>query len=513
MKRALILLWLTASAFAQSGSMVRQKVDSYRRAHEVEIVRSFADLLAMPNVASDSANIRHNAERIAQLFEQRGVKTQLLEEAGGPPIVFGELTAPGAQHTLIFYAHYDGQPVDKSQWATDPWKPTLRDGKLEDGAKEVPLDLLSAPINPEWRIYARSAGDDKTPIQALLTALDALKASNIPLGINVKFFFEGEEEAGSPHLPAAIEKYASLLKGDAWLICDGPVHQTRRMLVDFGARGVTEFELTLYGPSHALHSGHYGNWAPNPAVMIAQLIARMRDTNARILIPHFYDDVKPLTPTEKQAIREMPPVDELLKDELGLSWTESRSAGGSPASLPEAISQPALNVRGIDAGHVGDKAQNAVSPQARASFDIRLVPDEKPERVRQMVEDFIHAQGYTIVRDAPTLQQRRQAKIARVNWGPGYPAARTDMDLPVSRAVIRTVEETLGGPIVKMPMLGGSVPMYLFNDNLRTPSVGVPIANHDDNQHAQNENLRIQNLWDGIDVMAGLLADTGKNWK
>ncbi|HEU5453212.1 MAG TPA: M20/M25/M40 family metallo-hydrolase [Terriglobales bacterium] len=508
MRYPLVLLLVAATAFAQSGSAVRQKVDAYRKAHEVEIVRSFADLLAMPNLASDSANIRHNAEQISSMLQARGVKTRLLEEEGGPPIVFGELAAPGARHTLIFYAHYDGQHVDKSQWAADPWQPTLRAGKVEDGAQEVPLESLSAPINPEWRIYARSAGDDKTPIQALLTALDAMKASGIPVGINVKFFFEGEEEAGSPHLPAAIQKYAELLKGDAWLICDGPVHQTRRMLVDFGARGVVDFELTLYGPSHALHSGHYGNWAPNPAVMMAHLIAAMRDTNAHILIPHFYDDVQPLTASEKQAIREMPPVEELMKNELGLSWTESPGM-----LLAEAISQPALNVRGIEAGHVGDQAQNAVSPEARASFDIRLVPREKPERVQELVEGFIRAQGYTIVRETPTLEQRRQAKIAKVVWGPGYPAARTDMDLPVSRAIVSTIEETLGGPIVKMPMLGGSVPMYLFNDNLHTPAVGVPIANHDDNQHAQNENLRIRNLWDGIDVMAGLLADAEKNWK
>ena len=513
MKRALFLLFISAAAFAQTGSTVRQKVDAYRKGHEVEIVRSFADLLAMPNVASDTANIRHNAERISQLLQARGVKTQLLEEAGGPPIVFGELAAPGAQRTLIFYAHYDGQPVDKSQWATDPWQPTLRDKPLEDGGKEIPLADLKAPLNPEWRIYARSAGDDKTPIQALLTALDAMKAENIPLGVNVKFFFEGEEEAGSPHLAGAVEKYAGMLRGDAWLICDGPVHQTRRMQVDFGARGVTEFELTVYGPAHALHSGHYGNWAPNPAAMIANLIAKMRDTNARILIPHFYDDVRPLSASEQQAIRDAPPVDQLLKNEFALSWTESAGK-----TLPEAISQPALNVRGIEAGHVGSKAQNAVSPEAEASFDIRLVPDEKPERVQQLIEDFIRSQGYTIVRDTPTLDQRRQAKLAKVVWGPGYPAARTDMDLPVSRAVVTTIEQTLCGAtapgcVVKVPMLGGSVPMYLFNDNLRTPAVGVPIANHDDNQHAQNENLRLQNLWDGIDVMAGLLADVEKNWK
>ena len=509
MKSLLAVLLCTAAAFGQAGSELRHKVDAYRRAHEVDIVRQFVSLLALPNVASDAANIRRNADSIAAQLQARGVKAQLLLEDGGPPIVFGELSAPGATRTLIFYAHYDGQPVDKAQWASDPWQPVLRDKPVEEGGKDIDVDSAQSPLNPEWRIYARSAGDDKTPIQALLTALDALKANSIPLGVNVKLFFEGEEEAGSPHLPDAIRKYAPLLQADAWMLCDGPVHQTRRMQVDFGARGVTDFEMTVYGPTHALHSGHYGNWAPNPAVMLAHLISDMRDDNARILIPHFYDDVRPLSASELKAIQEAPPVDELLKKELGLARTESAGK-----ILPQAISQPALNVRGIEAGHVGAKAQNAISPEATASFDIRLVPDEKPERVQQMVEDFIRSRGYFIVRETPDMPTRMaHPRIAKLRWGSGYPAARTSMDLPVSRAVVTTIEQTLGTPIIKIPMLGGSVPEYLFTDVLHTPVVGVPIANHDDNQHAQNENLRLQNLWDGIDVMAGLLADTQKNWK
>ena len=493
---------LIAACLAQNTDQVRSRVRSYRESHEREIVRQFAELLAIPNLASDSANIRRNAQYISTSLQQRGVKAKLLDVSGGPPIVFGELNTPGAQTTLIFYAHYDGQPVDLAQWATNPGKPVVRDGMLEQGGKEVSLDSLPQSIPPEWRIYARSAGDDKTPIQALLTALDALNANRIPLTVNVKFFFEGEEEAGSPHLPSAIQKYSDLLKADAWILCDGPVHQTRRMQVFFGARGEAGVELTVFGPNRALHSGHYGNWAPNPAILLAELLASMRDRDAKIKIAGFYDDVRPVTESEKEAIRQMPDVDTRLKEELGLAWTE-----GQPEPIAMRIMAPALNVRGIETGHVGDKTQNAIPTEARASIDFRLVPNQTPERIRELLERHIQSQGFYVIDHQPTAEERRaHARIIQAEWGPGNPPARTSMDLPIARAVVTAIEKTTGEAIIKAPTLGGTVPMYLFTDVLKTPVIGVPIANHDNNQHSANENLRIRNLWDGTEIFAGLLT-------
>jgi acetylornithine deacetylase/succinyl-diaminopimelate desuccinylase-like protein len=325
----------------------------------------------------------------------------------------------------------------------------------------------------------------------------------------VKVFFEGEEEAGSPHLPEIFRQNAALLTGDLWLLSDGPVHQSRRMQLFFGARGVTDLELTVYGPARVLHDGHYGNWAPNPAAVLVDLLAHMRDASSHILIPGVYDDVRALTPAERQAIAQVPDVDRQLKQELGLAWTESN---GAP--VPLAITQPSLNIRGIEAGHVGDKAQNAISPVAKASIDFRLVPNETPEHVHEVVEKFISQQGFYIVRQEPDLETRRQhAKVIKVSWGAGYKAARTALDDPSVLPVVRSIEQTLGAPVIKMPLLGGSVPMYLFNDLLKTPVIGLPIVNHDNNQHGANENLRLQNLWDGIEVFAGILAETEKNWK
>ncbi len=498
-----------AAAQDHTTDAVRKAVREYRQQHEAEIVRNYAELLSLPNLASDSASIRLNADRISAQLQARGFQTRLLAVAGSPPAVYGELPAPGAKHTLLWYAHYDGQPVDKAQWASSPWEPVLRTGLVESGGKAVPLDSLHPPLDPEWRIYARSAGDDKAPIQTLLTAIDALLAAKVPLGVNLKVFFEGEEEAGSPHLEAIMRQNTELLKGDVWILSDGPVNQTRRMQVYFGARGVTDLEIAVYGPARVLHDGHYGNWAPNPAALLVDLLAHMRDSTSHILIPGFYDDVRPLTALERDALTQMPDVDTQLKQELGLAWTES---GG--AASPVAITQPSLNIRGLEAGHVEEKAQNAISTVAKASLDFRLVPGQRPERVREQVEQFIAQQGFYIVRQAPDMEMRRlHAKIIKLKWGPGYIASRTSMDDPAVRPIISAMEQTLGGPIVKMPMLGGSVPMYLFTDLLKTPVVGVPIANHDNNQHAANENLRLQNLWDGIEIFAGILTGTERNWR
>jgi acetylornithine deacetylase/succinyl-diaminopimelate desuccinylase-like protein len=489
-----------------AASAVREKVRAYRSAHEADIVHEFADLLAIPNLASDQEDIRRNAEHIAAMLRKRGVEARLLDSGGGPPIVFGSLTTPGAKRTLLIYAHYDGQPVDKAQWADDPWKPVLRDGLLEKGAKEVPIDNLKPPLNPEWRIYARSAGDDKVPIQSVVAALDALQANKIPLSVNLKFFFEGEEEAGSAHLPDSIRRYADLLKGDAWLLCDGPVHQTRKMQVYFGARGEIAFEMTLYGPTRSLHDGHYGNWAPNSAALVAHLLGEMRSSDAHVNIPGFYADVRPLTTAESQAIQQIPSIDKQLREELGLAWSE-----GGDKSVYLQITQPAMNVRGIDAGHVGDKAQNAIPTEARASVDFRLVPNQTPAKIRELTEAYFHQQGFYIVREDPDRETRlTHARIMKLVWGAGNPPARTAMDSPEAKAVVGAIEATIGEPVIKMPTLGGTVPMYLFLDVLKTPVVGVPLANHDNNQHAANENLRLKNLWDGIEIFAGILSAT--NW-
>ena len=493
-------------AVAQHPPPLRDQIRAYRQAHDVAIVRELEGLLAIPNLASDSVNIRRNAAHLRAMLERRGVATRLLESpAGGPPAVYGELRAPGATRTIVLYAHYDGQPVDTSQWITPPWSPVLRDALHTAGGKIIELPSSPGGVQGEWRLYARSAGDDKSPIVAMLTALDALRASGRAPSVNLKFFFEGEEEAGSGHLRPLLERHADLLKADLWLFGDGPVHQSRRQQIVFGVRGVTGLELTVYGPSRGLHSGHYGNWAPNPIVLLANLIASMRTDDGRITIANFHDDVVPISADDRRALATIPAVDSALRAELQLGGTE---ANGAP--LMERIMLPALNLRGFQGGHVGALASNTISTEARASIDFRLVPKQTPERIRQLVEAHARKQDFWVTDHEPTPTERlAHPRIVRMNWEAGYPAVRTSMDAPIARSLVAAVQSALDYPVITVPILGGSLPMFTFEEVLHAPLVVLPIVNHDNNQHSSNENLRLQNLFDGIEVYAMVMAGLG----
>ncbi|HXO20979.1 MAG TPA: M20/M25/M40 family metallo-hydrolase [Thermoanaerobaculia bacterium] len=496
-----------APAASPQPSPLASKIRSYRTAHEKAIVQELADFAALKNVAADRADIVKNAEALAALLKKRGIAARLLTAGDSPPAVYGELPAPGARRTVVVYAHYDGQPAEPADWKSDPWKPVLRTGTLAAGGKEVDLASVPTPLDPEWRLYARAASDDKAPIVAMLAGLDALRAAGAAPSVNLKFFFEGEEEAGSPHLAAILKEHHDLLAADAWILADGPVHASRKIQVVFGARGFTGVTLTVYGPLHPLHSGHYGNWAPNPAALLVQLLAGLRGPEGEIRIAGFYDDVRSLSASERQASAQMPAAEEALRNEFEVAWNE-----GGGARLQDLVMRPALNVIGLQSAEVGKKARNAIPSDATASLDFRLVPDETPAHVRTLLEDHLKKSGFYVVHDEPDAATRKtHARIVRLVWGDGYPGARTSMDLPASRAVVAAVEEAVG-PVLKLPMLGGSTPMYLFTDALKVPVIALPTVNHDNNQHAANENLRLQNLWDGIEIFAVLYNRLGPDW-
>lgn len=486
---------------AQAGTL-REDVRAWRQANEKPVVAELADLVAIPNGASNLADIDRNAAAVRAMMERRGFTTRLLSAGEGtPPSVYGELRTPGARRTVVFYAHMDGQPAPPAGWFSEPFKPVVRDGPPRAGAPDIDWRAHAGPMNPEWRLYGRSASDDKGPIVALMSAIDAVRASGRKPSVNIKVFLEGEEEAGSANLARIIGANLDLLKADAWLLLDGPVHQSRAPQVVFGARGVVGLEMTVYGPTKPLHDGHYGNWAPNPGAMLARLIAAMRGEDSRILIPGFYDDVRPLSAAEEAAIDALPLVETDLMRDLGLARVE----GGE--RVLEATAQPALNLRGIRVGGVGDEANNAVPTEARASFDFRLVPDQTPEAVRARLEAWLKAQGWHVVSETPDQAARlAHPRIVRLDWSSGYAAVRTDMTLPASRAVLATVERWQGSAPLVVPMLGGSLPMAYFAET-GAPLILVPMVNHDNNQHGVNENLRLQNLWDGIELYSALIAD------
>ena len=499
-KLAAAMLVFAAAAAGQTNAAARAARE-WRVAHEREILGELMGLLARPNLAREEGPIRANAAAVAALLEKRGVRTRLLEVEGAPPVVFGAIETPGDRRTIVFYAHYDGQPVDPKEWATPPWEPVVRDGPLEQGGKIVTLPAAGA-VNPEWRVYGRSASDDKAPIVALAADLDALHAAHIPLESNIKFVFEGEEEAGSPHLDAILRKYKDVLASDAWMICDGPVHQSRRPQIVFGARGIVQIDLTIYGPAHELHSGHYGNWAPNPAMMMARLLSSMKDDDGRVTIEQFYDGIEPLSATERRAIAEAPDVDAGLMRELWLG----RHEGGNK-KLVELLNYPSLNVRGMSSARTGAGASNVIPASATATIDIRLVKGIGTKDAADRVRAHLQAQGYFVTESEPDAAMRMaHPKVVRMTVAPGgYNASRTSMDLPISKLVVKTAEEAMG-PVIKLPTMGGSVPLFMIEEILGAPTITTPIVNHDNNQHSFNENLRIRNLWDGMELLGALLA-------
>jgi acetylornithine deacetylase/succinyl-diaminopimelate desuccinylase-like protein len=501
-KTAIVVLSaLLLTAAAPGPDRLTGQVRAWRAAHEGAIVGQLDALVRIPSVAAQPAGIAAAADTLIGLLKDRGFATRLLTAGPGvSPVVYGELKTPGARRTVVFYAHYDGQPVVPSQWKTPAFEPVMRAGTLE--APEVDWKAATGPMNPEWRLFGRAASDDKASIVAFLAAFDALQAAHRKPSVNIKVVWEGEEEAGSPHLEAILRANQPLLAADLWLIGDGPVHQSRRPSLYFGARGSLGLEAMVYGPIRPLHDGHYGNWVPNPAAMAAELISQLRDGDGHILIPGFSDPVRPLTPAEHAALDTLPNVEDGLKAQFAIGRAESGER------LADSLMRPALNIRGIRAGGVAAEANNAIPTEAAVSIDFRLVPDQTPAGIKAAVEAYLASKGWTVVHSPPDAATRTaHPKVIYLAWDAGYPGLRTLMSDPVSMAVIAAGGRTFGQPIVTLPMMGGSVPIYLFKDIFGAPIIGLPIVNHDNSQHAPNENLRLQNLWDGIELYAHMLGD------
>jgi len=490
----------SAVAISHTASEIR----IWREANETRVMDELRALLSISNFASDTANIQRNAEKLVEMLHARGFETQLLPISGRGPVMFGKLETSGATRTIIFYMHYDGQSVDPATWAgTKPYEPALRDAPFDSGGQIISFPSGADKFKDDWRLYARSAADDKSPIVALLASIDALRARKIPIGVNVKVVFDGEEEGGSPHLEQTLMAHRDLLKGDLLINGDGPVHQSGRMEVLFGNRGIVTAQITVYGPLHSLHSGHYGNWAPNPAMRLAQLLSSMKDDSGHVRIANFYDGVTPLGETAEQALKEMPDNDADLERELAIN-----SPDGGGKKLVELITQPSLNIDGLRSEDVGGQSRTIIPERAVAAVDMRLVKNISPKEQFDRLVAHIRKQGYFVTSDEPSIEDRRtHAKVARVVMSNGsYPASFTSMDLPVSKALTDVINAAVAEGLVRMPISGGSSPMYIF-ENLGLPVINVPIVNYDDNQHSPNENLRIGNFWNGIEIYGALLAD------
>ena len=498
-----LVMGLTGPAAAQPGVEVAR---AHREANEAQIVRDYAEFLTYPNRARDLEDVTRVASYIRDQMVDAGVESRLVTLAGVAPIVYGEWMVPGATRTLGIYAHYDGQPVDPSNWTHPPFEPTLYTAAMESGGQPQAFPTDGEPVDPEWRLYARSAGDDKAPIAAIFSVIRAFKERGVTPTSNLIFVFDGEEEAGSRRLGDYLEMMRDQVEDvDVWLFCDGPVHQSGRPLLSFGARGSMGLEVTVYGATRNLHSGHYGNWAPDTGQTLARLLASMKDDAGHILIAGWYDTVEPLSQEAAVALARMPDWDDELKRELGLARTE-----GESETLPERLLSPALNVRGLTSGNTGVLARNIIPNTAVASLGVRLVQGNDPVQMRQLVIDHIERQGFHVVSEDPDMETRlRYPWIAKVTGGGGSRAAFTSMTNSYVRQVVAAATEAadrvfIEGALVLAPGLGGTLPIALFTEVWKKPAVVVPVANHDNNQHAPDENLRIANLWYAIELFAEL---------
>ncbi|MFQ5547442.1 MAG: M20/M25/M40 family metallo-hydrolase [Woeseia sp.] len=498
-KRAL----LTIAVFAWSSAPaqgLRQAVEGYVDGHGKEIVSELMSALEFPAVAADTANIRRKADFLRHRLAARRFFSEILETDGNP-LVFGSLTVPNATRTLLLYCHYDGQPVDPSKWRQpDPFRPVLLDGGLTQGSSPVDFGSVGS-VERDWRIYARSASDDTAPIVGLLAALDALQAGGIPLSSNIKVILDGEEEAGSPNLVSAIERYHDRLAADLLLIFDGPLHQSGRPTVVFGARGIMTVDLTVFGPREPLHSGHYGNWAPNPAMQLAQLLASMKDADGRVLIEGFYDGIR-LTPEDRLVLDQVPDKLEELSAMLGFSRPDKVGD-----SLQDAIQYPSLNVRGMQSAWVGAGARTIIPDRAVAAIDIRLVKETRADDLYGKLQAHIEDQGFHIVTEDPDdVARAEHGRIVKVIHRSSTNAYRTDIDNAIARRAVAAIEAVWGGPIVRKRTSGGTVPIAPFIEALGLPAIGVPTVNFDNNQHSPNENVRIGHFFDGIVTFAAIFT-------
>jgi acetylornithine deacetylase/succinyl-diaminopimelate desuccinylase-like protein len=495
--------WLAAGAalflLAATSQDTVARVRAWRAAHERQILRELFDFLANPKIASDTAAIGRNADALQRMFERRRFAPGTVS-AGGPPVVIAERRAPNLRRTLTFYFHYDGQPVNAAEWIHgEPFKPVVVGG---GEGRTIALDTSQGDIDPAWRVYGRSASDDKSPVVALLAAVDALDAANVPLTSNIRIVIEGEEEAGSPHLEAAIREHGDRIRGDALLLVDGPRHASDRPTLNFGARGIMNVVVTVYGAAMDLHSGNYGNWAPNPALALSRLLASMKDDRGRVTVDGFYDDVVPLTAEERAAIDDIPDVAPVLMRTFGFSQPES------PDRLELRHNLPTLNINAMETGGgLAGQGRTIIPASARARIDLRFVNGVDPAKQLDRLVAHIRKQGYFVVDGEPDVRTRAaHPLLARVTHEPGYPAGRTPMDAPMARAISQAVAAAANGAIVRLPTIGGSAPFYLFSDVLKVSTVGLSIVNFDNNQHGPNENVRIQNIWEGIETMAAILT-------
>ena len=493
-----LTLLLLSTSMLTAGHVTAQKlnqkkIDALVARQMLPALEELKDYVSLPNDAVNPEDIKKNIAWSEKAFSRRGFQTTVLQTSNLPLFV-AEKTYPKAVKTVIFYFHLDGQPVRAEEWQQkDPFQAVLKE-KKEDGAfKDLSWNSLQASINDEWRIFGRSTSDDKGPIIMLLQALDLLHAEKQNPEFNIKVVLDPEEEKGSPGLAGTLAKYKDNFKADYMIVMDGPMHATNRPTLTLGCRGSAGFTITTYGPITPQHSGHYGNYAPNPGFRLAKVIASLKDEEGKVLVDGFYDGIA-FDEEAKRIMAAVPDDKEAINARLMIA--EEEKVGNS---YQESLQYPSLNIRGIRSAVVGKGGGTIIPEDAEASFDIRLVPETDGQRMVDLVKSHIQKQGYTVLDHSPTTEERlKYPKIVFMQGNAGTPAFRTDINAPISTWLRKALTNISGQEPVIIRIMGGTVPVVPFVQALQVPTALVPLVNLDNNQHSPNENLRLGNLRTGI---------------
>ena len=458
-------------------------------------------LLSIPNDAFYPDDIEENVTWCESAFNKRGFTTSRINTETAP-LLLAERRHKKAKKTVLIYLQIDGQPVDSTRWFQDsPYVPTLKKKNSNGEWEAIPWEKI-ANYEDDWRVFARSASDAKGPVSMFLAALDAAAEVKIRPNYNIKVIMDFEEELGSPSLPKAVTENAAMLKADMLIIYDGPRHISNKPTLTFGARGIATITLTTFGPVVAQHSGHFGNYAPNPALRLSKLLASMKDEFGRVTIPGFYDGIS-IDADTKKILKAVPDDEVQIKNRLQIA--ESDKVG---SYYQEAIQYPSLNIRGMQSGWIDEKVRTIIPGWARAEIDVRLVLETDPERLIGLIKRHIEDQDYYVINREPTKEERlAHAKIATFTSEVSYQSFRTDFDSEVGQWLRSALQNAFGEEPIMIRMSGGSIPISPFVTTLGIPAVTVPTVNRDNNQHSPNENIRLGNYREGIKTMIAILKE------
>ena len=465
----------------------------------------FVEFLSYPNDSSFSEDIYNLIEWTKNKFKSLDfLMTEL--ETSSIPLLLTEKKIHDDLKTILIYLHLDGQPVDITRWnQEDAFKPVFKKNEkgifIEDDWNKIASYNYSELDDKDIRIFARSSSDAKGPVMMLIQALKFMKLKNIDQEFNIKLIMDFEEEIGSPSLPSAVEVHKEKLESDALLIFDGPQHASGLPTLNFGNRGISSITLKTYGPIVPQHSGHFGNYAPNPVFRMSNILSSMKDENGIVKIKGYYDGIN-ITDEVKEYLDAVPDNEDEMKDKMEFKTPES--VGNS---YQEAIQYPSLNVRGIRSGWVGSEVRTIVPSECIAEIDVRLVIETDGYKLHDLIKKHIESLGYIVTDKEPSKEMRlKYDKIVRFNSRVSYPAFRTDINSDLGIWLKDVMVKTFGKEPVLKRTSGGSVPISPFVNTLNIPAVGVPTVNKDNNQHSPNENIKITNYIKGIETFIGILS-------